>query len=222
MDGADFNNTDDVDPEFSYDPNSARGLLHWLQTVAPQQQRQQMQAGSFPGRAPNLSPNPNGLLMPGALASLAILGAHALQQHFSGNNGDAAPEPVDPNFRALARRPSAFVGDQTIPSDIGTGLPGSNPTTNLPGSLAAKPYDPSKPVRILGAPEDSPVPNPDDEDDDCMRQRNKERAACFRRQKRNPKWDYLNECLDRATVRWDLCNRGIDPGNLKPWGRRNE
>jgi hypothetical protein len=212
-----------INPAFPINALPAPGgvLRFPPQTV---EEMQQPDGGSVPG--------PGAGAIGALLGALAAFGAaHVLQQHFTGSNVDATPKPIDPDFRALTRRPSAINGDQPPTADSAEVR--AQPTApdvagGVPDGLAAKAHDPSNPkvINILGAPpiasEDSPVAHPDDDDDDCMRQRNKERKACFNRAKRNPEWDYLNECLDRATVRWDLCNRGIDPGDLKPWGRRNE
>ena len=191
-------------------------------------------------------PSPGSSAIGALLGALAAFGAaHVLQQHFAGSSADPTPDPTDPNFRALTRRPSsppAINGDQPLTadsaevaaqptsSDTAAGVTEDNPTANFAGEgLEAKAHNPNaqKVVTIRGAPsvvsEDSPVPHPDDDDDDCMRRKNKETKACYTRQKRNPDWDYVNECRDRATVRWDLCNRGKNLDNkIKPWGRRDE
>lgn len=196
---------------------------------------------------PASQPVPLKIPMPTIPDHWQVLGAIAqmLPRLVLGDSAGNGDEPTDPNFRQLTRRPSlqpAVGGDQPVTtyssgtgaspasSDLAAGAPEDNPTANLTGdSLAAKAPDPTAPkvIKILGAPSvvpgDNPTPDPDEDDDDCMRQRNKEISACYKRLKRNPKWDYVNECVSRAKVRWDLCNRtGQIPDDPPAWGRRQE
>jgi hypothetical protein len=226
-----------INPAF---PNTGLPAPGGVLRFPPQtvEEMQQPGGGSVPGLGSNAI---------GALLGLAALGAaHYLKQQSAGDSaGATAPDSADPNFRQLTRRPSsqpATDGDQPVTafssgdgassasSDIATGVAEDNPTANLTGdSLAAKASDPGKQKvgTIMGAPsivpaEGEPPPH-DDGDDMCMRQKNKEEHRCYDRKKRSPKWKYLRECLSRASVRWDLCNRtGQIPDEPDEWGPEHE
>src|SRR6185437_12229923 len=101
-----------INPAFPINALPAPGgvLRFPPQTV---EEMQQPDGGSVPG--------PGAGAIGALLGALAAFGAaHVLQQHFAGSNADSTPKPIDPNFRALTRRPSsppAINGDQPLAAD---------------------------------------------------------------------------------------------------------
>lgn len=181
------------------------GVLHFPpQTVG---EMQQPEGGSVPG----LGSSAIGALL-GALAALGA--SHVLQQHFAGSNTDATPKSIDPNYRALTRRPSPLPGsngDQPLTadsaevaarpasSDTAAGVTEGNPTANFAGEgLEAKAHDPNN-RKVRSIPDAPPVVPAEGEpplSPECEEQWKEEQEAC----KQAEGWNWKGKYSD-ATYR---------------------